>query len=51
MHICVQNNESAAMFVYKKKILWELNSFHMLKLPFMPSNFCTAADHVTENAL
>ena len=27
----VQNNESVAMFVYKKKILWELNSFHMLK--------------------
>ena len=36
-HICVQNDESAAMFVYKK-ILWELNSFHMLKLSFIPSN-------------
>ena len=37
-HICVQNNESAAIFVYKKN-LWELNSFHMLKLSFIPSNF------------
>ena len=26
-HVCVQ-----------KKILWELNSFHMLKLSFIPSN-------------
>ena len=42
----VQNNESAAMFVYKKKILWELNSFHMLKLSFIPSNLhsCWARD-------
>ena len=47
-HVCVQNNESAAMFVYKtmnrrpclctKEVLWELNSFHMLKLSFIPSN-------------
>ena len=39
---------TAAIFVYKtmnrrpclstKKILWELNSFHMLKLSFIPSN-------------
>ena len=39
---------TAAIFVYKtmnrrpclctKKILWELNSFHMLRLPFNPSN-------------
>ena len=36
-HICVQNNESAAMFVHQK-ILWELYSFHMLKLTFIPSN-------------
>ena len=36
--ICVQNNESAAIFVYKKKILWDLNSIHMLKLSFIPSN-------------
>ena len=39
---------TAAIFVYKtmnrrpclctKKILWELNSFHMFRLPFIPSN-------------
>ena len=34
---CFQNNESAAMFVYEKKIVWELHSFHMLKLSFIPS--------------
>ena len=38
------------MFVYKKKILWELNSFHKLKISFIPSNW-KAADHVTENDL
>ena len=50
---------TAAIFVYKttnrrpclcEKILWELNSFHMLKLSFIPSN-CKAADKVTENDL
>ena len=42
------NDVTAAIFVYKtmnrrpclctKKILWELNSFHMLKLSFLQSN-------------
>ena len=38
------------MFVYKKNPVG-IELFDMLKLPFMPSNFCIAADHVTENAL
>ena len=51
---------TAAIFVYKtinrrprlciKKILWELNFFHMLKLFFFQA-ICKAADHVTENDL
>ena len=36
-YLCYENNDSVAMFVYKK-ITWELNSFHMLKLSFIPSN-------------
>ena len=40
-HVCVQ-----------KKILWELNSFHMLKLSFIPSNLQSCWPcHVTENDL
>ena len=51
---------TAAIFVYKtmdrrpylctKKILWELNSFHMLKLLLFQAIW-KAADHVTENDL
>ena len=34
-----------------KENLWELNSFHMLKLSVILIKICKAADHVTENDL
>ena len=38
------------MFVYKKNPVG-IELFSHVKTSFMPSNFCIAADHVTENAL
>ena len=35
--ICTSHDVTTAMFVYKK-FLWELDSFHKLKLSFIPSN-------------
>ena len=45
--MCVQNNESAAMFVYKKNPLG-IELFPHVKTFFYSKQF---ADHVTENYL
>ena len=45
-HICVQNNESAAVFVYKKHPVG-IELFSQVKNLF----YSKAADHVTENHL
>ena len=45
-HICVQNNESAAMFVYKKHPVG-IELFSQVKNFF----YSKTADHVTENDL